>query len=135
MSKSVRPEITIVLDRPRKLIYDFNALAAYEEATGKNVLAGGITANMTIRDLRALIWAGLIADDPELTVEQVGRLLHLGNLADVQRQVFAGLRAAIQTDEEGEGDDRPTAEAPSAGSISGPSPGTTSASPTPSSGA
>lgn len=104
--------IPIELDRPRRLRFDFNAFAAYEEATGKNVLAGDLQADLSsVRGLRALLWAALLHEDPELTQQQVGAMLHLGNLTEMTGRVQAALAQALP-DPEPEGN--APAAAPSA---------------------
>lgn len=84
MSETNGPRvIEIDLDRPRKLRVDMNAFAAAEELTGKNLLAREAWQSLTSRDLRAVVWACLRHEDAELTLEQVGAMLHPGSLADV----------------------------------------------------
>jgi len=88
--------IPIELDRPRRLCFDFNAFAAYEEATGKNVLAGGLHEDLqSVRGLRALLWAALLHEDPDLTQQQVGAMLHLGNVGEMTGRLQAALAQAL----------------------------------------
>lgn len=62
-----------------RLTFDFNALAFFEEVTGKPVL--GALAEMEagstalVSDLRALCWAGLQRHHPGLTIADAGDLL------------------------------------------------------------
>jgi hypothetical protein len=80
MSKPTVPIVEIELDKLRHLRMDFNALAKVEEVTGKSFLNGVSWQNMTVRDYRALLWACLIHEDPELTLEDVGAMVHVGNV-------------------------------------------------------
>lgn len=67
--------LTLELDRPRRLRFDFNALADAEEALGKGlavVLSGDMVG---FRTLRALLWAGLKWEDRGLTIERMGQLI------------------------------------------------------------
>jgi hypothetical protein len=75
-------EISIRLDRVRVLKYDFNAFAEFEDRTGKTVPAtfSTITAknpNETFgfSMIRSFLWAGLIHEDPELTMQGAGKLI------------------------------------------------------------
>jgi hypothetical protein len=72
---------TIILDRPRELVYSFGA---WDILSGKFGPEQGGTAEtfdilkvgVTARDLPFLIYAGLATDDPDLTVERIKELLH-----------------------------------------------------------
>jgi len=66
--------VTIELDRPRTLRYGMNALAKVEELTGKSMMSLDLQ-NVGIKDLLAIILAGLYHEDNTLTVEKVGDLI------------------------------------------------------------
>jgi len=86
----------IALDRERALRYDFNAHAAFEEATGVCLLEAvsplfeGVDGEtpkplaamkrFRLRLFRALLWSGLIHEDPTLTERQVGAWVGLQDL-------------------------------------------------------
>ena len=57
----------------RNLRYGFNAFVAFEEATGDSIM--NIGGTVTIKMLRALIWAGLRWEDKSLTVDAVGDMV------------------------------------------------------------
>ena len=82
MSK-INPSVAITLDKPRHMLLDLNAMVSFEEQTGKNMLNGSISASLSATDLRALLWACLKADDPSLTLEQVGSLITADNMAGI----------------------------------------------------
>jgi hypothetical protein len=134
--RRITKPVTIALDRERQLIYDLNAICSFEDATGQSVIEA--LRNLTMVNIRALIWAGLLADDPDLTLTQAGGLIRFTDIASVTQ----ALRDALRTDL-APGDDagRPTNEtAPegtngvSTGAVSGLSADTTSDSPIPISG-
>lgn len=106
MSRPTIPVVEIELDKIRHLRLDFNALARAEEATGKSLLNGIAWQNMTVKDYRALVWACLLHEDPELTLEDVGSLIHVGNVEYVT-SCLTQLWAASNPKEEA---DRPLAE-------------------------
>lgn len=85
-------ELTIELDRPRTLRLDMNALADIEEILDVSLFelaeegekaAANIFSNLTMRKLRDIAWAMLRAHDPELTKEDVGRILDPSHLAEI----------------------------------------------------
>lgn len=70
-----RVKVPVTLDgEERVLIFSFNALCQAEEMTGMNLLVGDVTFS-SVRVLRALVWAGLLHEDPLLTIERAGDLI------------------------------------------------------------
>lgn len=97
------PSVKVELDKERHLRLDFNALIAAEEATGKTFME--MQENVGIRDLRAILWAGFLHEDPDLTEEQVGAMVHVGNLS----RIFEVVQEAIASSfPEGDGEKNPT---------------------------
>jgi len=78
--------LTIELDRPRVLKLDMNSLADIEEVLGVSFFSGGsadptsIFKDLNVRKIRDIFWALLRHEDPELTKEDVGRMLGLKDL-------------------------------------------------------
>jgi len=66
--------VTIELDKPRTLRYGMNALIKIEELTGKN-LAKLDLDNISIKDLRTIVYAGLFHEDKDLTPEKCADLI------------------------------------------------------------
>lgn len=75
------PLVKIKLDKVRHLRLDLNAMVAYEHASGKSITAFG--ANPSGEQILHLLWACLLHEDKELTVDAVGAMVHAGNLAEV----------------------------------------------------
>ena len=67
--------ITIELDRPRRLRYDFNALADLEDKAGVGMGSLVSGSRMGFNTIRLLLWAGLKWEDKSLTVAGVGDIL------------------------------------------------------------
>lgn len=84
-----KPGTPLDLDKPRRLLFDFNALAALEEKTGKNMLDAASWQSEDARFVRLILWASLLHEDPELTVEDAGALMHPENLP----KIMAALKA------------------------------------------
>lgn len=106
--------VVVELDRPRRLRVTFNVLADLEEALpGLNGLDLGAVADVihssSVRHRRAVLWAMLHAEQPDLTLDQAGDLLNFhnsGQLADAMIDAF--LMAVVDKDAEAEtGDDSP----------------------------
>jgi len=71
-----QPELELDLDKKRKLTFDFNALCTIERVVGKNALFDmSLWQRPSAAELRAILWAGLLTDDPTLTLEDTGKLL------------------------------------------------------------
>ena len=86
-----RIPVTIELDgRERVLRYDLNALCMFEESTKLGISEALQTRSMAA--IRALLWAGLIHEDPMLTIEDVGRM-EFGSLRDMVTKVVSALNS------------------------------------------
>lgn len=87
--------ITITLDKPRTLRYGVNALAKIEDIIGKPLSALDL-GKVGIKDLLAIVYAGLYHEDKNLTVEQVGDLIdEHSNLAEIAEKVGEALTLAF----------------------------------------
>jgi hypothetical protein len=103
--------VPIALDKQRQMVFDLNAFAAYEEATGKCFLdtvaslftavqesagdAFALMRRISLVDVRALLWAALSQEDPSLTVQQVGKMVNPGNMLDVLAAFLNGHAANL----------------------------------------
>jgi len=93
-NNKVKPEIEIELGgKKRKLVFDFNALCKLEEMTGKNALDGETWQQPRASDIRILLWAALLRNEPELTLEDTGAMLTISSLS----QVTESLRQAFES--------------------------------------
>jgi hypothetical protein len=90
-----RGTATIVLDRPRKLVFNFNALALIEETLGISLQTTPNPFTLGARGLRAILYAGLKKDDPTVTVEQVGEFFDEFDREYIGRVVSETYIAAI----------------------------------------
>ena len=74
-------------EKQRKFRVDMNALADMEIAWGadnwKGIDAFLKDIDKSIVRLRIFLWACLRQDEPRLTIDEVGRWIHLGNLEEV----------------------------------------------------
>lgn len=101
-----RVKIPLRLDRDRTIILSFNALCRAEEVTGVNFLMGEVTFS-SVRIMRALVWAGLLHEDPILTLEQVGDMIEEAGADKISGLIISAYVAAMPEvkDDGEEGDD------------------------------
>lgn len=84
---SLSAAVKVMLDKERHLSYPFNALVSFEDETGQDLLAvfdsmaKGVRPSMKL--LRAMVWCGLLHEDPELTPDQVGEMLTFRTFGDL----------------------------------------------------
>lgn len=90
-----RPEIILKLDKDRKFVFDMNGLCTAEEKLGKSVFKCVNWKDLGVRDLRLLLWAGLLGDDPTLTQQQIGEMFHSHNIAFVVKEIQALVETAL----------------------------------------
>jgi hypothetical protein len=86
MANKQRGFIKVELDKERTLRYTMNALAEIEDCLGVP-LSEMKDVKMTMKNVRVILWAGLIHEDENLTQEQVGNMVDLGNMEAVQEKV------------------------------------------------
>lgn len=102
-----RPGVKIVLDKERTLLLDLNGMAAFEEATGKSLFTSEMKENMGARELRALLWACLIHEEPALTLKDVGSWITAENMEEVARQINVAFSNAVGEKKEKDADPIP----------------------------
>lgn len=74
MANKKRGYVEIELDKKRKLRYDFNAMCELEDVLGRP-LQELSDKNLRMKDMRAMLWAGLLHQDPDLDILEVGNLI------------------------------------------------------------
>lgn len=99
----LKPYVDINLDKPRKLLFNFNAMVLFEEATGISILNQSVWSNLTAKNIRALVWACLVHEDKMLTLEQVGEMLGLGNLEEITEKLALAWANAMPNKKEEKG--------------------------------
>lgn len=102
MARPTVPIVEVELDKVRHLRFDFNAAARFEQATGKNLLRGNVLSNLSATDLVALLWACLKHEDVDLTLEDIGAMVHFGNIDTVADAITRVYTRSSPTPAEGE---------------------------------
>ncbi|MED4840395.1 hypothetical protein P9695_08755 [Weizmannia sp. CD-2023] len=93
MANKQRGIVEVELDKVRHIRYTMNALAEIEDKLGYG-LADLDGKQLKIKEVRVILWAGLIHEDPELTEEQVGDMIDLGNMQYVQGKMSEAFEQA-----------------------------------------
>jgi hypothetical protein len=90
---AARNGITVMMDRARVMKFTMNSLALAEDLTGLNILSLDLQ-KISMKGMRAIIFAALLNDDDDLTLQKAGDLAdsYEGGLAELME--FAGI--AIQ---------------------------------------
>lgn len=99
-ASKAQPEIILELDRPRPFVFNLNGLCRAEEALdGKSVFRAVNWKNLGVRDLRLLLWAGLLgglADGETMTIEEAGALFHTHTVAGATRKLQVLIDTALE---------------------------------------
>lgn len=85
--------VQINLDKERNLYFNLNSLELIEELTGKSI--DKISEGMDMKMLKAIVYAGLVHEDKELTVEAVGEMIgfeYIGKVSEAIGKAFGGLK-------------------------------------------
>jgi hypothetical protein len=78
------PKVDVTIGgKRRSLVFSLWAFALIEKETGKNTLNGEIFSSVNATELIAIVWAGLQASEPNLTMQEVGSMLDFGDIKDV----------------------------------------------------
>jgi hypothetical protein len=103
------PDVKLEVDgEVYQLSYDFNAIVRAEQATGINLL-NNVLGDIGAASLRGLLWAALLKDHPELTLEQAGSLIRPSNIGEVRKAIVIAWFGSIkdQDDTTGEAQETP----------------------------
>src|SRR5690349_20967223 len=109
--RSAFKPIKLHLDRERELNFDLNAMVTLEEEFGVDTTQPGAFRMGNLKELRRLLWIGLLYEDPAITEQEAGHLVHLGNIEAVGQAIRQGLSQALvesppgEAGEASEGDD------------------------------
>jgi len=87
------PKVSIELDKPRTLWLNFNAMALFEKETGKHAFKA--LGDPSASDLRALVWACLVHEDKELTLDMVGETMDLTTVEYVMGKIMEAWQVAL----------------------------------------
>lgn len=95
--------VKIALDKQRKLKFDLNAMAMFEEETGASCFTESTWTDMSARKIRALLWSALLWEDPALTIEMAGSFVTLENMEYVSEKLMEAWQKASPKNEKKKG--------------------------------
>ena len=82
----------------RNLKYDLNAFAELEDMYGSPQKAMDALEEGSFKSLRALVWVGLLHENPDLTERTVGSWLDLNNMKLVAEKIGQAINKAMPSD-------------------------------------
>lgn len=124
MNPTLSDPVVVALDRERTLRYDFRAHREIQRTTGRRILGDGYSGDdfEDVEFFLECLRAGLLHEDPTITVEQLGEMLLLEDAPRVISAMIAALQQGRQKASGGGGDSGPPTAQSSTGLTSGPSP-------------
>lgn len=82
-------KVTLASGEQLELTFNFNTIVDFEDTTGINLMAGGFESRSP-QVMRALVWALTKPSHPDLTEEQAGAMLSLGDM-EIIMQALASM--------------------------------------------
>jgi len=87
--------VEIELDKVRTLKFDLNAFAELEDAYGTVEDAMKAMEKGSIKALRAVLWSGLVHEDEELTLKQVGSMISISDLQNFTNKITQAVSGSV----------------------------------------
>lgn len=103
MPQTPRAFVASINGRELKLLYDWNAIEQFENARNKDfytLLTSIQQRRFSIGDLKAMIWAGLLHDRPDITTSEVGSWFSPSDLGAAIDKVFSAVTNQTPTEEQ-----------------------------------
>lgn len=98
MANKHRGYVDIVLDKKRRLKFNMNALTELEDVLGIPI-TGLSSQKVGMKELRAMLWAGLLHEEPELTLREAGDLMEVENLNEISTKITEAMTLAFPQNE------------------------------------
>lgn len=87
-------KVYIELDKKREIRFDLNAMAELEEIYGDLPSAmEALHKKMSVKAMRALLYAGLKHEDETLTLQQVGSMVKMSDLSRITEKITEAFKA------------------------------------------
>ncbi|SFS75858.1 hypothetical protein [Marininema halotolerans] len=94
MANKQRGIVDIQLDKKRRLKFNMNALTELEDALGMPI-TGLSSQKVGMKELRAMLWAGLLHEDADLTLKEAGDLMEMEKLHEISEKVTEAMTIAF----------------------------------------
>jgi type II secretory pathway component PulK len=82
MANKERGEVKIMLDKERTLKFNLNSLVLAEDM-GVDLEKMAKEGKLKLKDMRTLLYVGLVHEDKELTPEKVGEMIDFSNIDEI----------------------------------------------------
>ncbi|MGE5390907.1 MAG: hypothetical protein ACM3PE_07570 [Deltaproteobacteria bacterium] len=89
----MKPSVLIILDKPRNIRLNTNALVKVEEVLERSLSEFGTSFGIT--EIRAMLWAGLLHEDKSLSLDTVGDLIDEAGFEYVAEKVGEAINIAM----------------------------------------
>lgn len=98
----IKDDVTYVTLRGVKLglIFTLNAYALLEEKYGSVAEAFATFEKEKMVDVRYFLWCGALDEHPDLTEQQVGRLITMGNMNEAMEAATKAIKASQAAEED-----------------------------------
>jgi hypothetical protein len=96
----IKAPVAITLDKERHLKLNLNGMVKFRHATGKDLLKGFDMDEMSSDDIRALLWVCLVWEDENLSLDDVGAMIDMRNMASVIKALASSVFNAFPEQEE-----------------------------------
>lgn len=94
-----------------QLTYDFEAIAAAEEATGLELLVGVDWRKINARRIRAMLYASMVKAQPDIALKEIGKMITVLNLPKIESAlVDCWMNSTPEKEEEPENPPKPEAD-------------------------
>ena len=96
MGNILRPKgVNVQLDKERSILFDLNAFAELEDLYGTIEDAMAALEKGSLKAVRAILWAGLVHEDIQLTEKKVGSLVTLPDLPVLSEAIKQAFEEAM----------------------------------------
>jgi hypothetical protein len=99
MANKHRGEVSIKLDKMRKIRFNTHALAELEDALGYP-LSKLDTEDVGIKTIVKMFWAGMLHELPDLTLREAADLMDYSTFAEVSEKIKEALELAFGNHED-----------------------------------
>ena len=87
--------VKVMLDKERLLNYDFNAFIELEDKFGSIEIAMEELQKGKLKNIRTILWVGLLSEDEEIEEKFVGKQIGLNNLPEISEKINEALSKAL----------------------------------------
>lgn len=96
------PDVSLIIGgKERHLCFDMEAIIRVEQLVGLNLFKAAVS-EVNATNLRALLYAALLRDDPSLTLEAVSKWITMRNVGNIHQALVTAWFGSIDAEEKDE---------------------------------